>query len=186
MRETPRSYVALMSTHRLASVDLNLLVALDALLAERSVTRAAARVALTQSAMSRTLSRLRELLGDPFRSGDWNHFRRSRRRLSTRHFFAIGWSASYERTTRASVRPRTSTSTSRTCSSLLAEGGVGSWTTSSSDAGSRAASPCDCRTTSPPRTSWPRRISVSPSPSGWPRLNARHSHSGRANWEFLK
>jgi DNA-binding transcriptional LysR family regulator len=53
------------SAHRLASIDLNLLVALDALLAERSVTRAAARVALTQPAMSRTLSRLRELLGDP-------------------------------------------------------------------------------------------------------------------------
>ena len=54
-----------MSAHRLASIDLNLLVALDALLAERSVTLAAAKLALTQPAMSRTLSRLRELLGDP-------------------------------------------------------------------------------------------------------------------------
>ncbi|MCA9515018.1 MAG: LysR family transcriptional regulator, partial [Myxococcales bacterium] len=50
-------------TH-LAGVDLNLLVALDALLAERHVTRAAARVGLTQSAMSRALARLRDLLGD--------------------------------------------------------------------------------------------------------------------------
>jgi DNA-binding transcriptional LysR family regulator len=53
------------SLERLASIDLNLLVALDALLTERSVTRAASRVSLTQSAMSRTLGRLRELLGDP-------------------------------------------------------------------------------------------------------------------------
>ena len=48
----------------LAKVDLNLLVALDALLAERSVTRAAARVGVGQSAMSSSLARLRKLLGD--------------------------------------------------------------------------------------------------------------------------
>jgi DNA-binding transcriptional LysR family regulator len=47
------------------SVDLNLLVALDALLAERNVTRAAARLALSQSAMSAALARLRSLFGDP-------------------------------------------------------------------------------------------------------------------------
>lgn len=46
-------------------LDLNLLKALDALLAEGSVTRAAARVGLTQPAMSRALGRLREALGDP-------------------------------------------------------------------------------------------------------------------------
>lgn len=49
----------------LGAVDMNLLVALDALLAEQSVTRAARRVGLTQPAMSHALSRLRELLGDP-------------------------------------------------------------------------------------------------------------------------
>jgi DNA-binding transcriptional LysR family regulator len=49
----------------LAGVDLNLLVALDALLAEANVTRAAARVGLSQPAMSRALGRLRDLLGDP-------------------------------------------------------------------------------------------------------------------------
>src|SRR5215210_126556 len=48
----------------LSRVDLNLLVALDALLAERSVTRAAARVGLGQSAMSHNLARLRTLFGD--------------------------------------------------------------------------------------------------------------------------
>ena len=48
----------------LSRVDLNLLVALDALLMERSVTRAAARVGLRQSAMSHNLARLRALLGD--------------------------------------------------------------------------------------------------------------------------
>jgi DNA-binding transcriptional LysR family regulator len=44
--------------------DLNLLAALDALLAERSVTRAAATLGLSASAMSRTLTRLRAATGD--------------------------------------------------------------------------------------------------------------------------
>jgi DNA-binding transcriptional LysR family regulator len=48
----------------LARLDLNLLVHLDALLSERSVTRAAARVGLGQSAMSHNLARLRDLFGD--------------------------------------------------------------------------------------------------------------------------
>ncbi len=47
------------------NVDLNLLVVLDALLAERSVTRAAQRLHLSQSATSAALSRLRQVLGDP-------------------------------------------------------------------------------------------------------------------------
>src|SRR5262245_28503449 len=46
-------------------LDLNLLVALRALLAEKHVTRAAARVRLTQPAMSHALARLRTVLGDP-------------------------------------------------------------------------------------------------------------------------
>jgi DNA-binding transcriptional LysR family regulator len=50
--------------HELAGIDLNLLVALDALLAERHVTRAASRLGLTQSATSHALARLRELLAD--------------------------------------------------------------------------------------------------------------------------
>jgi DNA-binding transcriptional LysR family regulator len=49
----------------LNQVDLNLLVALDALLSERSVTRAAQRLSIGQSAMSSTLGRLRKLLNDP-------------------------------------------------------------------------------------------------------------------------
>src|SRR6476469_7995400 len=44
--------------------DLNLLVALDALLAERSVTNAGRRVHLSQSAMSGVLARLRTVFGD--------------------------------------------------------------------------------------------------------------------------
>lgn len=47
------------------SVDLNLLKALDALLDECHVTRAAARLGLTQPAMSGMLTRLRESFGDP-------------------------------------------------------------------------------------------------------------------------
>ncbi len=48
----------------LAGLDLNLLVAFDALLAERNVTRAAARIGLGQSAMSHNLARLRALFDD--------------------------------------------------------------------------------------------------------------------------
>ena len=47
------------------SLDLNLLKALDALLDERSVTRAAERLALTQPAVSGMLTRLRESFDDP-------------------------------------------------------------------------------------------------------------------------
>lgn len=49
----------------MAKPDLNLLVALDVLLAEGSVARAAQRLRLSPSAMSRTLARLRETTGDP-------------------------------------------------------------------------------------------------------------------------
>ncbi|BCJ48537.1 transcriptional regulator [Actinoplanes sp. NBRC 14428] len=51
--------------------DLNLLVTLDVLLEEGSVTRAGERLALSPSAMSRSLARLRRATGDPLlvRSG---------------------------------------------------------------------------------------------------------------------
>ncbi|HEX8477916.1 MAG TPA: LysR family transcriptional regulator [Telluria sp.] len=45
-------------------IDLNLLVAFDALMNERNVTRAAVRVGVSQPAMSAALARLRTLLGD--------------------------------------------------------------------------------------------------------------------------
>jgi len=48
----------------LHGINLNLLVAFDALMAERSVTRAGTRIGRTQPAMSAALSRLRALLGD--------------------------------------------------------------------------------------------------------------------------
>jgi DNA-binding transcriptional LysR family regulator len=46
-------------------LDMNLMVALDALLTENSVTAAAARLHTSPPAMSRSLARLRRLLGDP-------------------------------------------------------------------------------------------------------------------------
>lgn len=49
----------------LAALDLNLLVVLDALLREASVSRAAQRIGLSQPATSHALRRLRELMGDP-------------------------------------------------------------------------------------------------------------------------
>jgi DNA-binding transcriptional LysR family regulator len=60
-----------MHDRALSAIDLNLLVVLRALLSERHVTRAAARVGLSQSATSHALARLRELFGDPLlvRSG---------------------------------------------------------------------------------------------------------------------
>ena len=48
----------------LASVDLNLLVAFEALMEERNVTRAGERVGLAQPSMSSVLTRLRALFGD--------------------------------------------------------------------------------------------------------------------------
>ena len=49
----------------MSSPDLNLLVTLDVLLAEGSVARAARRLRLSPSAMSRALARLRTATGDP-------------------------------------------------------------------------------------------------------------------------
>jgi DNA-binding transcriptional LysR family regulator len=49
----------------MSTPDLNLLVTLDVLLAEGSVARAARRLRLSPSAMSRALARLRETMGDP-------------------------------------------------------------------------------------------------------------------------
>src|SRR3954469_9484393 len=49
----------------MAEIDFNLLIALEALLAEGSVAGAARRLNLSESAMSRTLTRLRAATGDP-------------------------------------------------------------------------------------------------------------------------
>ncbi|MBT1156077.1 LysR family transcriptional regulator [Aminobacter anthyllidis] len=51
--------------NNLAGIDLNLLVVLDALLAERHVSRAAVRLNKSQPAISHALGRLRHLLDDP-------------------------------------------------------------------------------------------------------------------------
>src|SRR5262245_8702557 len=49
----------------LSALDLNLFLVLHTVLEERSATRAAARLHVTQSAVSNALARLRQLLGDP-------------------------------------------------------------------------------------------------------------------------
>ncbi|MEZ5503741.1 MAG: LysR family transcriptional regulator [Halioglobus sp.] len=54
-----------MDTRELHKVDLNLLISLQVLLDERSVSRAAERLFITQPAMSKTLTRLRALFDDP-------------------------------------------------------------------------------------------------------------------------
>jgi DNA-binding transcriptional LysR family regulator len=59
------------TTMNLSGVDLNLFLVLHAVLEERSATRAAKRLHVTQSAVSNALARVREVLGDPLvvRSG---------------------------------------------------------------------------------------------------------------------
>src|SRR4051812_8294231 len=59
----------------LAGLDLNLLVSLDALLQERSVTRAAARMGLSQPALSASLARLRRHFGDELLTRAGNEYR---------------------------------------------------------------------------------------------------------------
>jgi DNA-binding transcriptional LysR family regulator len=58
----------------LSRLDLNLLVALDALLTERSVTRAAERLRLSQPALSASLARLRAHFGDPLLARQGNSY----------------------------------------------------------------------------------------------------------------
>jgi DNA-binding transcriptional LysR family regulator len=53
-----------MQSLSLATVDLNLLVVFDTIMTERSVSRAAERLHLTQSAVSHALTRLRALMED--------------------------------------------------------------------------------------------------------------------------
>ena len=53
-----------MAVTSLRKIDLNLLVALEAVLEERNLTRAAERIGMTQPAMSGALARLRKLIGD--------------------------------------------------------------------------------------------------------------------------
>jgi DNA-binding transcriptional LysR family regulator len=62
---TCNDVIHIMHGMHLAGIDLNLAVVLHALLTERSVSRAAKRLGLSQSATSHALGRLRDLLGDP-------------------------------------------------------------------------------------------------------------------------
>jgi DNA-binding transcriptional LysR family regulator len=72
---TPITEVDTVAAMNLASLDLNLLVSLDALLQERSVTRAAARMGLSQPALSASLARLRRHFGDELLTRAGNEYR---------------------------------------------------------------------------------------------------------------
>jgi DNA-binding transcriptional LysR family regulator len=63
--ESGRRSGSLLRPMKLSAIDTNLLVALEALLTERNVTRAAARLGVGQPAMSHSLARLREHFKDP-------------------------------------------------------------------------------------------------------------------------
>src|ERR1700678_720347 len=62
---------------RLAKLDLTLVLALDALLAERSVTRAGRRIGLSQPAMSAALARLRRHFGDDLLEREGRGYKRT-------------------------------------------------------------------------------------------------------------
>src|SRR5580704_890837 len=53
-----------MTAPKLPAIDLNLLIVFDAIMRERSVTRAGQRLSLSQPAMSHALTRLRHMLKD--------------------------------------------------------------------------------------------------------------------------
>jgi LysR family nod box-dependent transcriptional activator len=59
----------------MARLDLNLLVSLDALLTERSVTKAAEKLGLSQPALSASLARLRVHFSDPLLTRQGNAYR---------------------------------------------------------------------------------------------------------------
>src|SRR5919199_5248961 len=59
----------------LANLDLNLLLSLDALLEQRSVTRAAQQLGLSQPALSASLARLRRHFGDELLARVGNEYR---------------------------------------------------------------------------------------------------------------
>src|SRR5579871_3032333 len=62
---TSRKELTMRRTSSPSGIDLNLLIALEALLAEGSVTGAARRLGLSPSAVSRSLDRLRLAIEDP-------------------------------------------------------------------------------------------------------------------------
>ncbi|MGF1742627.1 LysR family transcriptional regulator [Vibrio profundum] len=68
--------------------DLNLLVALRVLIEESSVSKAAARLHLTQSAMSRVLGRLRDMLDDPLFTRQGQRLIPTEKALETNRMFA--------------------------------------------------------------------------------------------------
>jgi len=69
----------------ISALDLNLLVALEALLEEASVTHAAQRISISQPAMSHALKRLRALLGDPLLVRIGTHMQRTTRGEALRY-----------------------------------------------------------------------------------------------------
>src|SRR3954454_11934983 len=73
----PREEIAVTSANeiKLAGIDLNLLVVLEALLDERNVTRAAVRLNKSQPSVSSGLGRLRQLFNDPLLQREGNGMR---------------------------------------------------------------------------------------------------------------
>src|SRR6202789_3313372 len=68
-----------------AALDLNLLVALDALLQEESVSRGGQKIGLSQPAMSHALGKLRDLLDDPLLVRTGGRMQLTLRAQSMRH-----------------------------------------------------------------------------------------------------
>ena len=92
----------------ISSINLNLLVALDALLRERSVTRAARRVGVTQPAMSNSLAQLRRLFDDPLFRRQPHGLEPTPRSLALAPLVGQGLAALERALTAPSFEPRTS------------------------------------------------------------------------------
>ena len=97
----------------IAKLDLNLLIALEALLEEASVGRAAHRVALSQPAMSHSLNRLRALLGDPLLVRVGARMRLTTRGEALRHPVKEVLARAHDLLVTAQFDPATSTRTFR-------------------------------------------------------------------------
>jgi DNA-binding transcriptional LysR family regulator len=82
----------ILPTMNLARLDLNLLVSLNALLQERSVTRAAAQMGLSQPALSASLARLRRHFDDELLTRAGNEYRLTPLALQLRDLVRIALS----------------------------------------------------------------------------------------------
>src|ERR1700739_17797 len=87
------------------ALDLNLLIVFDAVMQERSVTRAGGRIGLSQPAMSHALNRLRHMLKDELFVRTPGGSARTARRRDARPAAAQGFERNAARARAGELRP---------------------------------------------------------------------------------